>query len=235
MLKVSFPYRLSKCFFILLFFLSFTVSSLQAQIDKEISQKSILAQQLERQGDLEKALILYKELYALQPENNVYQSRIRRILENLKKYEEWTGYIEEALKKQGEDISLLSERARAYYLLGNENEARKTWDTIIQLSPDSEYNYRTVSQFQQGFRLYDDAINTLLLGRENIKKPMVFANELSTLYQIRQDFRLAAKEYLNMVMVNAGYFNIVEQVINSFPPDSDVVAVVTDELEKVVY
>ncbi|KPK95582.1 hypothetical protein AMJ80_04785 [bacterium SM23_31] len=207
---------------------------MQAQIDKEISQKSILAQQLERQGDLEKALILYKELYALQPENNVYQSRIRRILENLKKYEEWTGYIEEALKKQGEDISLLSERARAYYLLGNENEARKTWDTIIQLSPDSEYNYRTVSQFQQGFRLYDDAINTLLLGRENIKKPMVFANELSTLYQIRQDFRLAAREYLNMVMVNPGYFKIAEQVINSFPPDSEVVADVTDELEKVV-
>jgi len=232
MQKVSFIYRILKCFGIPLL-LSFAVSPAQAQIDKEISQKHILAQQLERQGDLEKALIIYKELYALQPANNVYQSKIRRILENLKKYEEWIGYIDEALQKRSKDINLLGERARAYYHWGNKDEARKTWDIIIQLSPNSEYNYRMVSQFQQGLRLYDYAINTLLIGREKVKNPKVFANELATLYQIRQDFRLATKEFLNMVMVNAGYFKMVEQLINSFPPDSDVVAVVTEELEKV--
>lgn len=234
MQRVSFPYRFPEYFVILLILLSFGVSPAEAQTNKEISQKHILAQQLERQGDLEKALILYKEIYALQPENNVYQSKIRQILENLKKYEEWIAYIDEALQKRSEDINLLGERARAYFLWGNEGEARKTWDTIIQLNPSNEYNYRIVSQFQQGLRFYDDAVNTLLLGREKIKKSKIFANELATLYRIRQDFSLATKEYLNMVMVNAGNFKIVEQIINSFPPDSDVVAVVTDELEKVV-
>ena len=128
----------------------------------------------------------------------------------------------------------MGEYAKAHYYQGKEDIARDTWKSIIDLNPGAEFNYRTVSQLQQSVRLYDDAIGTLLLGRKNLNNPLAFANELASIYQYRQEYKLATREYLNMVNVNPGFQKMVEQIINGFPQDSAIVADVTGALEKVV-
>ena len=58
---------------------------LPAQNTSLLNQKFAIAQLLEKQGEMEKALELYRELYAVQPGNNRYYTKLRRTLENLKR------------------------------------------------------------------------------------------------------------------------------------------------------
>ena len=231
MIRINF---IEKFFVAALVILSISVSETLAQRNNQLNQKFALAQQLEKQGEFARALVLYIEVHEAQPTNNSYFTKVRRMLENLKMYDEWIRHINEGLQKKRDDITLLGEFAKANYYQGKEDIAHDTWNSIIELNPGAEFNYRTVSQLQQSVRLYDDAIGTLLLGRKNLNNPLAFANELASIYQYRQEYKLATREYLNMVNVNPGFQKMVEQIINGFPQDSAIVADVTGELEKVV-
>jgi len=231
MIRISFT---EKFFVVSLVILSISATEALAQRNNQLNQKFSLAQQLEKQGDFASALVLYKEVYEAQPTNNSYFTKVRRMLENLKMYDEWIRYINDGLQKKRDDVTLLGEYARAHYYQGKEDIAHDTWNSIIDLNPGVEFNYRTVAQLQQSVRLYDDAIETLLLGRNNLNNPLAFANELANIYQYRQEYKLATREFLNMVNVNPGFQKMVEQVINGFPKDSAIVADVTGELEKIV-
>jgi tetratricopeptide (TPR) repeat protein len=210
----------------------FSASFGYTQNQVEINQKYLQAQQFEMQGEFEEALALYKEIYRIQPDNPNYFFKVRLMLENLKQYKEWITCIDDGLKRRPKDISLVGERARALYLMGEESEAKKTLDSIIAEDPQSEDVYRIVMQIQQILRDYDGATATLLLGRKNLKNTKIFASELGNLYQIRQEYKSAVLEYLNLASTNPAYFPIAEQMIYNFPSDSDVIADITDALEQ---
>ena len=208
-------------------------TSAYGQTDDAIVRRFVFAQQIEKQGYPEEALAIYKEIYSLHPDNQTYFFKVRRTLENLKRYEEWLEYLAVAIQANPRNKNLLGERARAFFLSGKEGEAKQDWTQIIELNPGDESSYRFVSQLQQGSRLYDEAVGTLHLGRENLGDPEAFASELANIYFYRQEYINASLEYITMVTVNPAFLTIAEQRINSFPADSSVVAAVTYELESV--
>jgi tetratricopeptide (TPR) repeat protein len=204
------------------------------QIDDALNRKFAFGQQLEKQGYLEEALSIYKQVYSSQSSNQTYFFKVRSTLEKLKNYDEWLQYLENGLKQDSNNSTLIGEKARAHFLSGFEDEAKKDWMSIIALDPIKESNYRLVSQLQQQLRLYDEAIATLQLGRKRLGNPKAFASDLAGIYFYRQEYRNASQEYITMVTINPGYLSIAEQRINRFPTDSAVVADVTGELESVV-
>jgi len=217
---------------ILGFIITYNTTTAQQGLSPE--QKLKLAQNLEKQGQYEKALEIYKGLHNNQPNVPAFAQFYARMLELLKKYEEWITLLNTRLEQEPNNPSIMSEQARAFYLWGREKEARELWEQVIQLAPENPNNYRVVSNYQQRSRLYDDATQTLLRGRERLNNLTLFANELANIYQYRRNYGLAAAEWLNWVSANPRHFAMVERVINSYPSDSDVVAEVTGSLEKVV-
>jgi len=205
-----------------------------AQTEFPPEVKLQLAKNLERQGNLEKALDLYRELYKTQPGNPSYVNNFKRLLERLKKYEEWISVLDAQLARQPNHATLLGDRGRVLYLWGKEDEAKEIWENIIRLNPGNQHHYRLVSSMQQRVRLYDEAVNTLLRGRKHLRQPALFANELANLYQYRRNYGMAAREWLNWVSADNRYIQMAERVINSFPADSAVVAEVTEALESTV-
>ncbi|MFC1513695.1 tetratricopeptide repeat protein [candidate division KSB1 bacterium] len=234
MIKVKFIKQNYNFICVFVLFLVIIPSAAGAQVQLDINTKYQLALQLERQGDLEKSLELFKELYEARPSTDAFYLKVRRLLENLKKYDEWILYLDKEYDKRKSDASFLIERARAYYMNGQTDAAKMTWQEIIDINPKSVQNYILVSQYQQNFGLYDEALNTLLTGRKILDNPLTFSNNLANLYQIRREYASSAREYLNLVLENSAYINMTESIINGFPPDSSVVSEVTKVLESAV-
>ncbi len=232
--RFSFAFRNRLPIFLsILLFLAIPVST-SGQTDDALNRKFMFGQQLEKQGYLEEALSVYKQIYSSQLTNQTYFFKVRSLLEKLKKYDEWLQYLEYGLRQDSNNITLIGEQARAHFLSGLEDEAKQDWMSIIALDPTKETNYRLVSQLQQQLRLYGEAVATLQLGRKRLGNPKAFASDLAGIYFYRQEYKNAAQEYITMVTINPGYLKIAEQRINGFPTDSAVVEDVTGELESVV-
>ena len=89
-----------------------------AQGRNTTDQRLRLAQNLERQGELESALMILKELYTIQPENVLYANNYTRILERLEKFDEWILILNDRIERQPKNTGLTGELGRAYYLSG---------------------------------------------------------------------------------------------------------------------
>ncbi|MFC1562136.1 tetratricopeptide repeat protein [candidate division KSB1 bacterium] len=207
-------------------------TSAQTAISNE--QKLKLAQAFERQGEYERAMEFYKELYQSQPNNAVYGNYYARMLENMKMYEEWIALLDTMILHTMSRPNLMAEKGRALYLWDHEQQAYDIWEEVIQLDPKNSNNYRTVASVQYRVRLYEDAIQTYLRCREELNQPNLYANELANLYSYRRNFGKSTEEWLNWVSIDKRYFAMAERAINGFPPDSAVVAQVTAALERIV-
>ncbi len=189
------------------------------------------ARKLANQGFHARAVELYSQLYKEQPQHNAVYVQYSQLLERMKRYDELLIMIDYRLATRKNNINLLGEKARVLYRSGKEIEAQAFWNKIIENDPDNEAVYRTVSQFQQVVRLQDEAIKTLLRGREHLNNPTTFSYALGNLHYQRRNYRMAVSEYLISIEKDRRLYATAERMINSFPPDSEVVAEVTNRLE----
>ncbi|MCP4727122.1 MAG: tetratricopeptide repeat protein [bacterium] len=199
--------------------------------EQSYDQRLRQARTLANQGFHARAVEMYRQLYKEQPQNNAMYVQYSQLLDRMRLFDELLSIIDTRIQTRKNNINLLGEKARILYRSGKENDARAVWEEVIQLSPDDPATYSLVSQFQQVVRLTDDAIETLLRGREQLNNLTAFSYALGNLYMQRRNYRMAATEYLISVEKDERFYAAAERMINTFPPDSDIVADVTTKLE----
>ncbi len=217
-------------FFIILFTL-LMISDPGYSQDRSFNQRITLAQNLVRQGQNEQALKIYRDLFEQHQDHDALYALYKQALDRTLKFDEWLTVIDKRLLTKKNDLQLMSDRFYVLYKSGKELEARASWDDMINRMPNNEAVYRFISAQHQRMRLYDDAIATMLKGRENLNDSGLFANQLANLYYSRRNYKKATEEYLNWIKADKRMLSVVERMINSFPADSEVVADVTEQLE----
>ncbi|MFC1556288.1 tetratricopeptide repeat protein [candidate division KSB1 bacterium] len=214
------------------------LSAMFASLDSDAQQRSTadqrlrLAQNLEQQGELESALTIFEELYTKQPENILFANNFSRILERLKKFDEWIGLLNDRIRRQPQYTNLKGELGRAHFLSGNEEHAYEIWEEIVTENPENPSSYQLVSSYLQRVRLYDESIEMLLRGREISGQKSLFSNQLANLYQVRRNYGDATREWLLWVEQGRQYVNMVENTINRYPAEPEIIAEVTAVLEE---
>jgi tetratricopeptide (TPR) repeat protein len=180
-----------------------------------------LAQAFEQQGDLERALELYRDLYARDPGNFPYFDAVRRTYVQLKKYDEAIAVSRQRLRSLPFDFSLQANIGSLYSMSGREAQADSAWNQILTAANRNQLYFRTVAAEQTNQRLFDKAIATHQRGRREIGDPYIFANELGYLYGFMMDYENAAKEYLLMLRQNEQQFEYIQSRLAAFVNKND--------------
>ena len=159
-------------------------------------QNARLAQQYYRDGEFEKAAIVYKQLFDEQ-KNDHYFDRYIECLLSVQKF----GEAEEALKlEQKKD----PKNVRIYVLYGNvferqfkEAEAQEQYQKAIEKMPKDQYQItRLAGAFSKSSK-YDLAIQTYEEGAKMLKDDEIFAFNLAELYRRKGDIPKMVENYLN--------------------------------------
>jgi tetratricopeptide (TPR) repeat protein len=203
--------------------ISFCVFFTGASLSQQANDQNVfrLAQAFEQQGDLERALELYRDLYVRDPTNFPYFDAVRRTYVQLKKYDEAIAVSRRRLRSLPFDISLQANIGSLYSMSGREAQADSAWDQILSAAGKNQLYFRTVAAEQTNQRLFDKAIGTYQRGRREIGDPYIFANELGYLYGFMMDYENAAKEYLLMLRQNEQQFDYIQSRLAAFVNKND--------------
>jgi tetratricopeptide (TPR) repeat protein len=193
-----------------------------------------LGQSLEQQGDHERALQIYSDLFRSDSGNYVYFDALRRTTIQLKRYDDAIRLSQQRFRKTPYDFNLQANIGSLYSMAGRERSADSVWSFVLSSANKNQMYYRAVANEQVNQRLFDKAIGTYLRGRMEIGDQFVFANDLGYLYSFMMDYANTTREYLRLLRQNEQQFDFVQSRLAAVVarPDglTSAAAVVEEEL-----
>ena len=192
------------------------VSFLSAQNNSNVDNKFRLAQNYEMVGQLEKAESLYKELIVLQTWNYTFFESLNRVLILQKKYDESAQLIETRLKDSPNDTGLYGLLGTTYFYSDQTQKAYETWERGIAANPNSFITYRIIANSAIENRAYEKAIDFLKRGKKISDDPFPFMLDLSNIYAINMNFKDAATELCELILIRPDQLPTAKARVNTY-------------------
>ena len=180
-------------------------------IDSTLVARFQLADTYLRGAQYDRAIALLEDLYATSPTTFVFYEKLKEAYENVKRYDDAIALVEDRLKQAaiGDPTTLLSDKARLFFLKGEEQTAYTLWDEALAGSAKNQNAYRLIYSSMLQVRLFDRAIDVLERGREATDQPTLFQADLAYLYSVTGKHEQAMEEYLGLLELNERQFNYV--------------------------
>lgn len=190
------------------------------------------AQALERMGRTDEAIQLYTSLMKDNPTNQVYYLRLSELLRHVNRLDDLLILIEERLKYDSKDIDLLLDKAGVLYVQGQKPEASALWSAIQKNNPPTPMLFTRIANSQLIAGAVDDALQTLLAGRQRLNDPAAYAADLARVYAARMVYDKAAEEYLRHLERYPNQANFITQQSIQMFKDANAYPIVVNTLEK---
>ncbi|MBD3749779.1 MAG: tetratricopeptide repeat protein [Sphingobacteriales bacterium] len=148
-----------------------------------MNEQAALANQFFKNGEYEKALSIYDQLYHTKNGDQIFYQEYINTLLKLKKFDEAEKIIK---KKIRENPKYKIDLGQLYLEKGDNHEANKIFDAVLD---DMPANQMAISETANSFYAignYDYAIKTFLTGRKILKDEDIFGYELINLYRFKR-------------------------------------------------
>ncbi len=201
----------------LLFIIIFSASiRIDAQIEQTLTNKYQLAQSFEQDGQLEKAALLFLELYNAQPANPIYMDDLNRVYLKQKKYDKSVQLLLDGIKARPSDITLYGLLGSTYFIMDQKDKAHEVWENGIKSSGGSVTSYRLIANYALQNRDFEAAIKYLKTAKEKSPDPLIFSYDLANIYTAQMDFASAIKEYCELISQKPDQIGAVKSRIQSY-------------------
>lgn len=181
------------------FLLSFSV---KAQISRNnqsfINEESALAIQYYRDGDYEKAVVLFEKIL-LNPSNQGYFDVYFNTLIKLNRYDAAEKLVKKFVKQNPGNDAYPIALGKLYQEKGDVGAANKIFNEIIAKLPKEEFKIRNLANNFYRFENYDLAVQTFKQGRKLLGDDKLFAPELLNIYRFKKDKPMLMQEYLDIL------------------------------------
>jgi tetratricopeptide (TPR) repeat protein len=183
----------------------------------QLQNKLRLARSYERNGNLDKAKVLYGELLQAQPWNQTYLRGLNDIYIRLKEYDESVSMLNDRILKSPNDINSRGMLGSTYYVMGERGKAFDIWDKALEINPENQVNYRIIANYAIENRAFEKAINILESGKAVAKDPKIFSYDLAAIYVANMNYKKATREYCFILETEPTQLKIIEKrILNYF-------------------
>jgi tetratricopeptide (TPR) repeat protein len=171
--------------------------------------------------EYDKALTLFEDLFNKNPSQFSYIYYINCLVE-MKDYEKAEKVIKKQLRTNSNDPRFQVDLGYIYAMEGETQKGRKIYEQCLKdLDADKMQVYNLTNAFLNR-RENDYAVRTYLRGRELLKDPTAFAQELANMYEGLGNSELMLDEYLLLLSSQPGLLSMVEgRLQNWLSTDTD--------------
>ena len=185
----------------------FTSTAIYAQNQND----PLLAQQFYRNGEYDKALSLYEQLYKSKNGANIFYNDYLNTLLKLKQYDEAEKIINKRIK---ENPSFKLDLGKLYQEKGDLPAANKIYDGILQNMPSDQFEITEIANSFYEAGNYDYAIKAFLNGRKTLKDDEIFTFELINLYRFKRIKDGLIVELLKIIENQPQYLQLAKSSIS---------------------
>ncbi|GAB5535625.1 MAG: tetratricopeptide repeat protein [Rubricoccaceae bacterium] len=165
----------------------------------------MLAQRLLQNGQTDEAIGILEDLLDLDPSSIPVATKLAEAYVTSRRWDDALALYDAREQTSGLSALLLAERGAILHRAGQPDAARETWDRALELAPDNEQTYRTVSNVIGELRLYTVAAEILEAGRVALGNEEAFLLERANLYGLDLKYDKAIDLYLLVVEQNPEY------------------------------
>jgi len=194
------------------------------------AQEAQLANQYYRDGEYEKAAVLYEKLYKQNERNSFYFDRYVEAMLNLEAYEEVEKAIEKQLRRDPDNVNLYVSYGRLYERQYQDDKAQEQYRLAIERLPRDQYAITRLANTFTLLTKYDLAIATYERGIELLREPEAFAYNLAELYRRQGDAENMVNQYLNSLDYNPARINQLKTMFQRYFSEGDF-----EELQRQLY
>ncbi|MBX7150238.1 tetratricopeptide repeat protein [bacterium] len=198
------------------------------------SYKFETAKNFEKDGQYDKALSIYEELYKSDSTNFDLISRLKSLYKITNNHSSRINVISRQLSGDSLNVALIAELADAYYRNKNIEYARVLVNKAVQLSGKSVSSYRMIAAMMIENRWFDEVERVYQYARKSMGQEDLFVIEMAKLHMYRGDYYSATKELFKYYRMNVGTFSYLQTQLNQFPDtekdNASVIKAIKEEL-----
>ena len=200
---------------LLIIIVLFFAAVLKAQ-DANTDARLRLAQIYEQAGQFDKAEVIYRELFEIQPLNNVLFELLNKNLVSQKKYNESIELLIHKINQVPNDYNLFGLLGSTYFIMDQSERAFESWEKGIAINPSSYIGYRVIANYAIENRAYEKAIDLLKRGKKISGDPIMFSMDLANIYAANFKFSDAANEFCSLIEVHPEQVQSAKARISSY-------------------
>ncbi|MDX1666743.1 MAG: tetratricopeptide repeat protein [Saprospiraceae bacterium] len=179
-------------------------------------QEARLAQQYFRDGEYEKAAVLYEKLFQENERNDYYFDRYVESLLAMEDYETSEKVIKRQLRKEPGDVRLYVVYGKVFERQYMEEEAMEQYRKAIDNLPKERFSVIRLANSFIGLTKYDMAIETYEKGTQLLKDDYIFSYNLGDLYRRKGETPQMIENYLNSLEANPGRLNNIMTIFQRY-------------------
>ena len=179
-------------------------------------QEAQLAQQYFRDGEFEKAAVLYEKLYKQSNFNDFYFDRYVESLLSLDAFDECEQVIKKQLRRDPENVQLYVTYGKLFERQVLDEQADEQYRLAIEKMPKDQFAITRLANAFMVLTKYGLAIETYERGSELLKDKEAFAYNLGELYRRKGDSAKMIESYLNSIETNPGRTNSVKAIFQRY-------------------
>lgn len=192
------------------------------------------AKNYEKDGQFDKALSIYEELYKKDSTNFDLISRLKNLYKITNNHSARIGIVKRQLIEDSSNVALIAELADAYYRNKNIEFAKTLVDKAVRLSGKSVSSYRLITAMMIENRWFDEVERVYQYARKTLLQENLFVIEMANLHMYRGDYYNATKELFKYYRMNVGVFSYLQTQLNQFPDtekdNASVIKAIKEEL-----
>lgn len=178
-----------------------------------------IAMQYYQDGEYEKAAILMEKLFS-KTKNETYFDLYFNALLKSKQYDEAEKVTKKLIRQNPDELKYQIALGRTQKEKGEQDNARKTFDQVIDALPKEESVIRNLANYFYQSGEYDSATAAFLQGRKLFGNEQIFTFELLSLYRFKKDKPMLIQEYLNALSTMPQMQQQAETVFSSIFEDN---------------
>ncbi|MFL2983569.1 MAG: tetratricopeptide repeat protein [Candidatus Neomarinimicrobiota bacterium] len=214
--------------YILIFF---CITNTLAQQNSSINASIKTAHFLEKRGDIDGALSIYKDILNKNPKHNISIQKIKLLYLNYERYNDGIDFLKARIKINPNNMKLYSELGEFYFLNNEKEKAQKIWSEGLTKFKNNRSYYRNMVSIYGKHSLNDNIEIILNKGKKRFGESFL-SYESGVYFQSNRIYDKAMDHFIIYLIHEPKQIGIIERRILLMSDEEDAIQIIEDKLLK---
>ena len=184
---------------------------------------------LERRGDIDGAIAIYKGVLDNDPRHHSSIQKLKSIYMNYQRYDEGIKFLRGRLAKESNNIKIYAELGEFHYLNDQQKEAAAVWSKGLSKFKNNRSVYRIMVSIYGKYGLDDDLNTILKKGRKRFGQAFL-SYESGVYYQARRIYDKAMDQFILHLIHEPNQNGVIERRILLMSDQEDALPIIEKKL-----
>ena len=208
-----------------------SISGALGQQTASINASIKTAKMLEKKGDIDGALSIYKGVLEKNPQHTISIHRIKSLYLNYEKYNDGIQFLNSMLAKDPYNMRAHSELGEFYYLNNEKEKAQKFWSSSITKFKSNRSFFRIMVSMYGKYGLDNELEQTLKVGKNQFGESFL-SYESGVYFQARRTYDKAMDQFVLHLIHGPKQNGIIERRIMLMSDEDEALPIIEDKLEQ---